>query len=110
MSKLPTLSSEKDFKFLFRHARKLENDTFKLWTSENSLPRHRFVFSVSLSVDKRSSIRNKLKRRAREWVRNNVKSGTRHLDFLLSFKKEAARCSKSKFYEELEKIFKEHRD
>ncbi len=57
------------------------------------------------SIDKRAVLRNRLRRRAREW-------GYRHPEFFkkgrsaaIFFKKEAIRAPRNKFYEELKKAF-----
>ena len=108
MSRLKTFSSDKDFKYLFRHGRKLENNMFKVWFSGNNLSFHRFVFSVPVSVDKRSTVRNKLKRRTKEWVRRNIgQTNRKNLDVFLSFKKDITQVTKNEFYKELDKIFKQ---
>ncbi len=64
----------------------------------------RFVFVTPRSLDKRSTVRNRLRRRAREWIRKNIPL-TKPNDTAIFFKKEAIAVSKNKFYEELAKIF-----
>ena len=106
MSKLRTLSSDKEFKYLFKNSRKLEDSLFKLWFARNDKFFSRFVFTVPVSVDKRSVVRNRLKRRAKEWVRKNFQNkNEKNLDIMLYFKKDTSKLTRKSFYEELNKIF-----
>ncbi|MDP3792439.1 MAG: ribonuclease P protein component [bacterium] len=107
--RLKTLNFDRDFKYLFRNGRKLENNLFKLWFVKNELSFDRFVISIPLSVDKRSTTRNELRRRTKEWIRKNLLDETKisNLDIMVSFKKGTNKLTKKDFYEELDKIFKQ---
>ena len=59
-----------------------------------------------LTVDKRSTVRNKLRRRTREWVRRHINELRRPFDIAIIFKKEAAAATRENFYEELARTFK----
>ena len=70
----------------------------------NSYGRSRFVFITPRTLDKRSTVRNRLRRRAREWVRKNVFL-LKPRDVVIICKKETVIASRQQFYEELAKIF-----
>lgn len=77
---------------------------FQLMYLPNSLGHGRFVFITPRSLDKRSTVRNRLRRRAREWVRKNI-SMQRPIDVVVTCRKEAVTAPSRQFYEELAKIF-----
>lgn len=92
-----------DLRRFFKGARR-ESDFFRLMRLSNACGYARFVFITPRSLDKRSTVRNRLRRRAREWVRKNI-SISESVDIALICKKEAVVASRKKFYEELAKIF-----
>lgn len=104
MKRVYHLTSEVDLRQLFRKGQKVESGFFRLLSRENFRGHGRFVFVTPRSLDKRSTVRNRLRRRAREWIRKNV-LWAKSNDTAIFFKKEAIAASKNKFYEELAKIF-----
>lgn len=105
MPRLKTISSEEDLRQLFKRGRKLENEWFKLWFRNNNLSFGRFVFSIPTSVDKRATVRNRIRRKAREWVRKNLQDKLK-ADILVYFKKDVLNLTNTQFYEELDRIFR----
>lgn len=101
---LTNLTNAVDLRQLFRKGQKLESEFFRLLSRENFKGYGRFVFVTPRSLDKRSTVRNRLRRRAREWIRKNIPLAKSN-DTAVFFKKEAITAPKSKFYEELAKIF-----
>lgn len=99
-----SLIDEADFRQLFRKGRRFESIFFRLLTRKNLVGYSRFAFITPRSLDKRSSVRNRLRRRAKEWIRKNA-FFSRPGDTAVIFKKEAIGAAKNKFYEELAKIF-----
>lgn len=53
-------------------------------------------------------MRNRLRRRAREWVRMHGTSLPEPVDIALFFKKEAVRATKKEFYEDLAHVFRQY--
>lgn len=104
MKRIYHLTGEADLRQLFRKGQKFESGFFRLLRRKNFRGHGRFVFVTPRSLDKRSTVRNRLRRRAREWIRKNI-SLTKPNDTAIFFKKEAITVSKNKFYEELAKIF-----
>ena len=90
-----------DLKTLFTKGRKLDSGLFRLTVRRNSLSHSRFVFVASRAVEKRAVRRNRIRRRAREWLRRNFHPLQGQVDLALIFKKEAFASTKQKFYEEL---------
>lgn len=59
------------------------------------------VVVVSKKVDKRAVVRNQLRRRIREWIRQRPDAFSFPLDLVFIVKKEATRASRTELYEEL---------
>ncbi len=100
-----SIRSEKDFKLLFTKGHRLDSRLFRVSVRKNNLGFPRFAFIVPRAVEKRAVLRNRSRRRAREWIRRQQKTFSAALDIALVFKKEAIVSSKKTFYEELRKIF-----
>ena len=103
MTKEYRLRDRNSFTVLFRRGKR-DSAFFKAVFAKNNSGHGRFAFVVSKSVSKSAVSRNTLRRRARERLRKNGYAAGQGLDFVLIFKKEAAGLTRSKFYEELEKI------
>ena len=67
-----SLTDKDDFRQLFRSGQRLGSGFFRLITRKNSIGHSRFAFITPSSLDKRSTVRNRLRRRAREWIRKNA--------------------------------------
>jgi ribonuclease P protein component len=73
------LRKEKDFEKLFKKGKSFKNGFLILKIVENNLKESRFGFIVSQKVSKKAILRNKVKRRLRDIIRQNianVKKGT----------------------------------
>ncbi|QQG44884.1 MAG: ribonuclease P protein component [Candidatus Sungiibacteriota bacterium] len=101
--KLLTVKNPKDFHALLRRGQKTESPFFRVVVNRTSLSNSRFVFVAPKSVDRRSTKRNVLRRRLREWVRRNPNVFIHPSDFLIFIKKEAAGASRTNFYEDFKK-------
>ncbi len=101
MIRIHRIGRESDFQALFRSGRKKEYRFFRLIARPNDLAFSRFAFVAPKAVDKRAVVRNRLKRRSREWMRKNISSLPRSLDIVLFFKKEAKSAPVKEFYEDL---------
>ena len=68
------LIKDKDFAKVARHGRKSQGPELSLKWIENNQSYSRWGIIVSLKVDKRAVIRNKIKRRLRAILRENIDS------------------------------------
>lgn len=100
------LRGAKDFHILFHSGRKRETKFFKVIALPNRLPFSRCAFIVPKSVDKRAVMRNRLRRRCREWVRKSPILFPLSLDMAITIKKNADTATRKEFYEDLEYLFK----
>ena len=105
---IKSLRSAKDFRVLFRLGRRIETRFFKLIILPNKTSSTRFAFIASKMVDKRAVVRNRLRRRCREWIRTHVLSlpalhGS--MDIAILFKKDAGLATKKEFYSDLAGLF-----
>lgn len=101
--KITTIRSKKDFTHIFQNNHKIDGKFLRVLVAKSGLNYSRFAFVTPKTIDKRSTVRNLLRRRAREWLRQHItKVSTKPLDIIFFFKKESLSCSRAKFYEELE--------
>lgn len=103
MQRMQRLAAAGDFQLLFSRGRRLESSLFRLVWRKNDLPCSRFAFVASKTVAKRAVVRNRLRRRAREWYRRRAELFQRPVDLAIIFKKDVARATRALFYEELER-------
>ena len=97
------LSAAGDFRLLFSRGRRVESPLFCLVWRKNNLPCSRFAFVASKGVAKAAVVRNRLRRRAREWYRKRTKLFHASVDLAIIFKKDAVEATRDTFYEELER-------
>lgn len=106
MKKIYYLRNAGDFRLLFYRGEKQESPFFRVLTRRNEAGHARFAYITPRALDKRSSVRNRLRRRAREWIRQQGPELLKKpLDVAIVFKKRAAAYPRKNFYEELERIF-----
>jgi len=105
MKKLHLLRSPDDFRRVLRRGRDIKSPLFRVIFVSRNFGSARFGFFVSRFLDKRAFVRNRLRRRAREWIRRQARLLKMPKDVIIIFKKEAIQAERRKFYEELAKIF-----
>lgn len=105
MIRLSRLQGAKDFRALFRLGRRRETRFLKLTTLPNDLSYSRFAFIAPKTVDKRAVVRNRLRRRCREWIRVHFMPPTHGMDIAIFFKKDARTATKKEFYDDLADLF-----
>lgn len=105
MSGVITLRELKDFRRLFTRGRKVEGTLFRLVFYPNGLQRARFVFISPRIAEKRAFLRNRARRRAREWLRKREELLGRPYDTAIIIKKGAFLAPRKLFYEELSSLF-----
>ena len=79
--------------------KKLHTRNLLIVMNKNDLGRNRLGVVVSRKVDKRATVRNKIKRRLREIFRLNLKHFSKHFDIVIIARKNAAECK----YHEMER-------
>lgn len=99
------LRSRKDIEHILWRGRKIDGPLFRLVAAPNSYGYLRLALIASRSVDKRAVARNRLRRRAREWVRKKSEILQIPADAAIIFKKPASGASQKIFYEELARLF-----
>ena len=72
LAKINRLRKETDFEKLFKKGKSFKNGFLILKIAENNLEESRFAFIVSQKVSKKATLRNKIKRRLRDIVRQNI--------------------------------------
>ena len=97
LKKQSRLNKNKDFAQVFQRGERLYGRYFTLRWLRNNLSYSRFGIIVSLKVDKKAVIRNKIKRRIRAIFKDNLDKLVINCDFLISTRKEI----KDLFFQEL---------
>ena len=72
LPKINKLKKEKDFEKLFKKGKSFKNGFLILKIVQNNLEESRFGFIVSQKVSKKAVLRNKVKRRLRDIVQQNM--------------------------------------
>ena len=104
LDKKNCLKKKKDFQKVIKQGEKIEKDFLVLKFSENSLKDvSRIGFIVSKKVSKKAYLRNKIKRRLREIIKDNLDNLKPGYDLIFFTKK----AIKEKDFLEIEKIVKE---
>ena len=100
------LQSTKDIRALFRLGRHRESSFFRITTRRNTLLYSRFAFIAPKTINKKAVVRNRLRRRAREWIRMHVAASSYSFDVALTFKKTGVTATKNQFYEDIATLFR----
>lgn len=107
MKRAHRLGRGKDLNLLFARGRRFHSPFFSITVRARQAADagpSRFVFVVPKSVDKRAVVRNRLRRRAREYIRRGLQGMPRAADIAITIKKEAAAASRKEFYARLQEI------
>ncbi len=84
----------------------MESPLFRAVATPNRLTRLRLACVVSRGVDKRAVVRNRLRRRTRQWVVRNGDALKLPFDVAIVFKAGAGCAPRNALYEELEGMFR----
>lgn len=104
MKRINRLSRGKDLALLLRYGQRISAPLFGLSVRRTNHPHQRFVFVAGRAVDKRAVVRNRLRRRAREYIRTHRADLPPRRDIAVMIKKEAAAANRQDFYEALKQI------
>ena len=83
LSKINRLRKEKDFEKLFKKGKSFKNGFLILKIVRNNLEESRFGFIVSQKDSKKATLRNKVKRRLRDIVQQNIGKIKKGIDVAL---------------------------
>ena len=73
LPKINRIKKKKDFEVIFRNSKSLKSNLFIFKIAKNNLGLNRFGFVISQKVSKKATLRNKIKRRLTEAVKNELK-------------------------------------
>ena len=77
------LKKEKDFEKLFKNGKSFKNNFLVLKIAQNNLKESRFGFIISKKVSKKAILRNKIKRRLRSIIWQNIRDIKKGMDVAL---------------------------
>jgi len=106
MEKVHRLRERKDFTHLFRTGRRVHTPFFSFVVAPSGKKNTRVACVVSKSTAKSAVVRNRLRRRIKEWFRLRAPRPRDPADIAIIVTKEALRAPRALFYEELEKGIK----
>jgi ribonuclease P protein component len=89
---------------LFPYGKTVASPFFSVRVRVSSEFRGRLVIVVPKKIDKRAVVRNRLKRRIKEFFRQRSRLSLNSYDIVLTAKKEAVSAGAKLFYEELRRI------
>ena len=92
------LNEQNDIRAVLRRGRKIESLLFRATFRKNPFARLRFTSVASRAIDKRAVVRNRLRRRAREWVCTRSGRLNEPFDIVIVFKKNATVARRKNFY------------
>lgn len=99
------LRNADEIRLLFARGKRVDTPLFRMIVRKNHLAHARFLFVTPKTLDKRAVVRNRIRRRAREWIRTHVPIDSINLDIALIFKKTTQSASRAVLYEELTRTF-----
>lgn len=106
LSKENRLRKRKDFDNIFKNGKAKIGRFIFLKFFKNGLNVSRFGFIVSLKIAPKAVVRNKIKRRLRQVIRNNINKIKPGLDIVITAKPEIVNKSYQEIKNELENLFK----
>ena len=104
MERRHRLGRGKDLDLLLRRGSRVSHAFFSVAWRPSYLPISRFVFIVPRSVDKRAVVRNRLRRRIREYLRTRAARITPPRDIAIICRAEAALAARAHLYAALEEL------
>lgn len=107
LQKINRLRKKKEIQDAWSRAKAVSVRSFRLFYVPNGLPHPRFAFVVSKKVSKSAVLRNRIRRRASEWIREHLKDIKKEFDYILNFSPLSATISRKEYYEDIERAFLE---
>ena len=106
LSRENRLRKRKDFDNIFKNGKAKTGGFIFLKFLKNDLNVSRFGFIVSLKIAKKAVVRNKIKRRLRQVIRNNINEIKPGFDIVITAKPEIVNKNYQEIKNELENLFK----
>ena len=100
------LRKEKDFTLVVKKGKTIFSPEINFKFIKNNLKNSRFGFIVSTKIDKRATVRNKIKRRLREVIYQNLKKIKTGFDIIILTKPAIKNLDFWQIKEKLENLFK----
>jgi ribonuclease P protein component len=76
LPKINRIKKKKDFDLIFKKGKSFKTSLLVLKIMKNGLDKNRFGFIVSQKVSKKAVVRNRIRRRLTEMVKDNIKPET----------------------------------
>jgi ribonuclease P protein component len=105
LPRINRLGRQKDFKNIFSFGRVAQAPDLVLRFNRNDLDSARFGLVIGLVVDKKATVRNRLRRQVGEIIRNNLKNITPGFDIVLVAKPALAKKSFKEIEKEVTALF-----
>jgi len=105
LPRINRLGRQKDFKNIFTHGRVVQSNYLALRFRRNNLPFTRFGLVIGTVVDKKATVRNRLRRQASEIIRHNLKNIMPGFDIVLVGKPALTRKSFKEIEKEVSALF-----
>lgn len=83
LSQINRLKKKKDFEKLFKEGESFKNSFLILKMAQNNLKESHFGFIISKKVSQKAILRNKIKRRLRDIIQQNIKDIKKGIDIVL---------------------------
>ncbi|OHA02894.1 MAG: ribonuclease P protein component [Candidatus Sungbacteria bacterium RIFCSPLOWO2_02_FULL_54_10] len=93
-----------DLDLVLQRGRRLSHPLFSVAWRANGTKGQRFALIVPRTVDKRATVRNRLRRRMREFMRVHAGALAPPRDIAITCRREAAAATRKAFYEALEEL------
>ncbi len=103
MEKVHRLRERKDFTHLFRTGRRVHTPFFSFVVVPSGKKNTRVACIVAKSTVKSAVVRNRLRRRIKEWFRVHKLATPNPVDIAIIVQKQAVGAPRTLFYEELKK-------
>lgn len=100
------LKKKKDFEKVLKEGKGIKEDSLILKVKKNKSKKLRFGFVVSKKISKKAVVRNKIKRRLREVVKEKIKKIDKDFDIIIIALPGAETKNFQEFRITIEKLFK----
>ena len=104
MKQMYRLRLRKDIETVVRRGSRMDTPLLRAVALKNNVGHLRLALVVSRATEKHSVARNRIRRRAREWVRTHPDTMALPFDLVFIFKKQAATLLRKEFYDTIAEV------
>ena len=104
MKQMYRLRLRKDIETVIRHGSRMDTPLLRAVALKNSAGHLRMALVVSRATEKHAVVRNRIRRRAREWVRTHPDILALPFDLVFIFKKQAVTSPRIAFYDGIAEV------